>query len=74
MRRRVATGSRPIPNAIVEKNQPSLSVGVQCRLLAISRSSFYDTPQGETEMNLDLMLLIDKQFPDTPFCGVRQMT
>ena len=25
-------------------------------------------------MNLDLMLLIDKQFLDTPFYGVRQMT
>ncbi len=25
-------------------------------------------------MNLDLMLLIDKQFMDTPFSGVRQMT
>ena len=25
-------------------------------------------------MNLDLMLLIDKQFLETPFYGVRQMT
>jgi putative transposase len=32
------------------------------------------SPPGETEMNLDLMLLIDKQFLDTPFYGVRQMT
>ena len=34
----------------------------------------YYAPQGETAMNLDLMLLIDKQFLDTPFYGVRQMT
>jgi putative transposase len=59
---------------MIEKNHPSLSVGAQCRLLSISRSSFYYTPQGETAMNLDLMLLIDKQFLDTPFYGVRQMT
>ena len=59
---------------MVEKNHPNLSVGAQCRLLSISRSSFYYAPQGETEMNLDLMLLIDKQFLDTPFYGVRQMT
>ena len=59
---------------MVEKNHPSLSVGAQCRLLSISRSSFSYAPQGETEMNLDLMLLIDKQLPDTPFYGVRQMT
>jgi hypothetical protein len=59
---------------MIEKNHPSLSVGAQCRLLSISRSSFYYAPQGETAMNLDLMLLIDKQFLDTPFYGVRQMS
>ncbi len=59
---------------MIEKNHPSLSVGAQCLLLSISRSSFYYAPQGETAMNLDLMLLIDKQFLDTPFYGVRQMT
>ena len=59
---------------MIEKNHPSLSVGAQCRLLSISRSSFYYAPRGETAMNLDLMLLIDKQFLDAPFYGVRQMT
>jgi putative transposase len=59
---------------MIEKNHPSLSVGAQCRLLSISRSSFCCAPQGETAVNLDLMLLIDKQFLDTPFYGVRQMT
>ena len=52
-----------------------LEIGrAQCQVLSISRSSFYSAPQGETAMNLDLMLLIDKQFLDTPFYGVRQMT
>ena len=46
---------------MIEKNHPSLSAGAQCRLLSISRSSFYYAPPGETAMNLDLMLLIDKQ-------------
>jgi putative transposase len=59
---------------MVEKDHLSLSVGAQCRLLSISRSSFYCAPQGETAMNLDLMLLIDKQFLDPPFYGVRQRT
>ena len=59
---------------MIERSHPQLSVGAQCRLLSISRSSFYDAPQGETAMNLDLMLLVDKQFLDTPFYGVRQMT
>ena len=59
---------------MIERSHAKLSVGAQCRLLSISRSSFYYPPQGETAMNLDLMLLIDKQFLDTPFYGVRQMT
>jgi hypothetical protein len=59
---------------MIERTLPKLSVGAQCRLLSISRSSFYYAPQGETALNLDLMLLIDKQFLETPFYGVRQMT
>jgi len=59
---------------MIDPYLPGLSVGKQCALLSISRSSFYYEPQGETEMNLDLMRLIDKQFLETPFYGVRQMT
>lgn len=59
---------------MIERSHPTLSVGAQCRLLSISRSSFYYTPRGETEMNLTLMRLIDRQFLETPFYGVQQMT
>jgi len=59
---------------MIKRTHPTLSVGAQCRLLSISRSSFYYAPQGETAMNLDMMLLIDKQFLDSRFHGVRQMT
>ena len=59
---------------MIEPNLPGLSVGKQCALLSISRSSFYYEPKGESEVNLDLMRLIDKQFLETPFYGVRQMT
>ncbi len=59
---------------MIERTHPKLSVGAQCRLLSISRSSFYYAPQGETAMNLELMLTVDKQFLDTPFYGVRQRT
>ena len=47
---------------MIEPDHPALPIGMQCRLLSISRSSFYYEPQGESEMNLALMLLIDKQF------------
>ena len=59
---------------MIEKNHPCLSVGAQCRLLSIPRSSFYYELMGETAMNLDLMVVIDKQFLETPFYGVHQIT
>jgi putative transposase len=58
---------------MIERDHPTLSVGRQCQLLSLSRSSFYYRPAGETELNLDLMRLIDEQFLETPFYGVRQM-
>jgi len=59
---------------MIEPDHPQLSIGQQCRLLSIARSSFYHTPKWETEQNLALMGLIDEQFLETPFFGVRQMT
>ena len=59
---------------MIEPKHPKLSIGMQCLLLSIARSSFYYEPQGESEINLALMLLIDKQFLETPFYGVQQMT
>ena len=59
---------------MVEPANTNLSIGKQCKLLSISRSSFYYTPKGETAMNLMLMRQIDEQFLETPFFGVRQMT
>jgi putative transposase len=59
---------------MIEPANTSLSFGKQCALLSISRSSLNYEPKGETEMHLNLMRLIDKQFLETPFYGVRQMT
>ena len=59
---------------MIESANTNLSIGKQCRLLSISRSSFYYTPKGETATNLALMRQIDEQFLETPFFGVRQMT
>jgi len=59
---------------MLEPNLSSLSVSKQCAVLSISRSSFYHEPKGETERNLDLMRLIDKQFLKAPFYGVPKMT
>ena len=59
---------------MIERTHPKLSLGAQCQLLSISRSSFYDAAQDETAMNLGLMQQRDNQVPETPFYGVRQMT
>ena len=59
---------------MVERDHPDLSIGQQCAQLQVPRSSFYYTLQGETDQNLALMRLIDVQYLDTPFFGVRQMT
>jgi len=59
---------------MIERDHPALSIGAQCRLLSLSRSSYYHEPVGETEQNLGLMRVIDQQFLDTPFYRVRQMT
>jgi putative transposase len=59
---------------MIEAGHPGLSIGRQCALLSISRSSFYYAPKGESEINLALMRHIDAQFLETPFYGVRQMT
>jgi len=59
---------------MVEPHLTNLSMGKQCALLSLSRSSFYYEPKGETEINLDLIRVIEKQFLETPFYGVGQMT
>ena len=37
---------------MVERDHPDLSIGQQCALLQVPRSSFYYSPHGETEQNL----------------------
>ena len=59
---------------MIERGHPSLSIRAQCRLVSIARSSLYHEPVGETEQNLGLMRLIDKQFFASPFYEVRRMT
>ena len=62
-----------MPKGMIGRTHPKPSVGAQCRLLRVARSSFYYAPQGDSALNLGLMLLIDKQFSGTPFYGVRQI-
>ncbi len=70
--------SRGERKAMIVRGHPDLSLGRQCRLLSISRSSFYYAPHhgahgGESPENLALMRRIDELFLKYPFYGSRQM-
>ena len=65
--------SRGERKAMIASDRPGLSLSRQCRLLSISRSSFYYAPRGESPENLALMRRIDELFLKCPFYGSRQM-
>ncbi len=60
--------------AMIEPGHPHLSLRRQCELVGLNRSTFYYRPAGESDLNLHLMRLIDKQYTKTPFYGWPRMT
>jgi putative transposase len=56
------------------KRSNRLSMARQCELLSIHRSGLYYAPKSESELNLQLMQLIDQQFMLRPYYGVPRMT
>ena len=65
--------SRGQRKAMISRTHPGPSLSRQCRLLKISRSSFYYTPKGARAESLALMRCIDELFLKYPFFGSRQM-
>ena len=65
--------SRVERKAMIAPDHPGLSLSRQCRLVSISRSSFYYAAKGESPENLTLMRRIDELFLKYPFYGSRQM-
>ena len=59
---------------MIDGADASLSVARQCRLLHLSRSSFYYQPASETATNLALMALLDREYMEHPFLGSRRLT
>ena len=51
-----------------------LSLRRQCDLLGLHRSGVFYAPREESELNLELMRLIDEEFMRHPFLGSRKMT
>ncbi len=60
--------------ALIEPDHAGLSVSAQCELLGLARSTFYHHPRHESPESLELMRLLDEQYLETPFYGVRNMT
>lgn len=59
---------------MIDRGLGSVSIRRQCELVGLNRSSFYYQPAGESEENLLLMRLIDRQYTKTPFYGWPRMT
>ncbi|NCO21803.1 MAG: IS3 family transposase, partial [Rhodobacterales bacterium] len=57
----------------MKQDHPDVSVRRQCTLLSLTRSTLYYRPRGESAENLRFMDIIDRQFPETPWYGSRQM-
>jgi putative transposase len=51
-----------------------LSVRRQCRLLGLAPASYYYQAEPESAENLHCMRLLDEEYTDHPFYGVRKMT
>jgi putative transposase len=60
--------------ALIERDSEQVSIRRQCDLVGLSRATFYYEPASETDLNIRLMHLIDKQYTETPFYGVLRMT
>lgn len=58
---------------MIDKGHEQLSTTKQCKLLQISRSSLNYKPVGCSELNLELMKLIDRHYLDHPYKGARRM-
>jgi putative transposase len=58
----------------VEPSHSHISVSRQCELLDLARSSWYYQPVAIDPYELHLMSLIDQQYTQTPFYGIRRMS
>jgi putative transposase len=62
-----------VRRGLIDPGHEMISVCRQCELLDLPRSTFYYRPATETDENLCLMRLLDKQYMKTPFYGSRKM-
>ena len=59
---------------LVERGHERISMARQCELVGLARASYYYQARPESEENLELMRMLDRQYMRTPFYGVARMT
>jgi len=59
---------------MIEPTNPNIPIYRQCKLLELSRSSYYYEPAQESEYNLELMKLIDEQYTKAPLMDRQKTT
>jgi putative transposase len=65
--------SVPERRALIDRNDPDLSVAAQCRLLKLARSTLYYKPAAVDADDLALMRRMDELYTKWPFYGSRRM-
>ncbi|WP_341756625.1 MULTISPECIES: transposase [unclassified Candidatus Tisiphia] len=55
---------------MIEPNHNKLTIIQQCKLLGISRSSYYYQPTGISEQELKIMAIIDETYTMHPYYGM----
>jgi putative transposase len=58
----------------IEPDHPQSSVARQGELLGLPRSTYSSQSPGERPEHFHLMRLLDEQYTDTPYDGIRRMT
>ena len=65
--------SLAVRRTMIERGNEKLPTKRQCRLLGVSRSTYYHQPKGPSAADLELMAQIDLEYLKTPFYGSRKM-
>jgi len=58
---------------LIDVKHEALTIGRQCELLGLARSTYYYEPATESDENLKMMRVMDEQYLRTPFYGSRRM-
>lgn len=59
---------------MIDKEDVEMSMRQQCEVLQLNRSGLYYKPKAMSQVNIELMNLIDEEYTRHPYVGVARMT